>query len=53
MSVGTYRKRPVEIQAVRWTGQNMGEIAELAGDAWPGHVALADPRCGWRVLPLP
>jgi hypothetical protein len=24
-----YRKRPVEIDAVRWTGENMGEIAAM------------------------
>jgi hypothetical protein len=24
-----YRKRPVEVQAVQWTGNNMGEIASM------------------------
>lgn len=27
----TYRKRPVEIQAVQWTGENEDEITEFVG----------------------
>ena len=28
-----YRKKPVVIEAVQWTGSNMREIAEFAGEA--------------------
>lgn len=38
-----YRKRPVTVDAVRWTGANMDEVAAFAGDAWPGHVAPNPP----------
>lgn len=31
--VKTYVKRPVEIQAVQWTGDNKSEIKEFVGDA--------------------
>ena len=41
--VQRYRKRPVVIEAVRWTGSNSGQVAELAGDAWPGNVAPNPP----------
>lgn len=32
MTVKTFRKKPVEIQAVQWTGSNEGEVQELAAD---------------------
>jgi len=38
-----FRKKPVVIEAVRWTGTNHGEIAVLVGDAWPGDVAPNPP----------
>lgn len=28
--MGRYRKRPVEIEAIRWTGDNQGELRQLA-----------------------
>lgn len=31
--IGTYRKKPVVIQAVQWTGNNPCEIQEFAGSA--------------------
>lgn len=31
--IGTYRKKPVVIQAVQWTGDNPCEIQEFAGNA--------------------
>jgi hypothetical protein len=43
VSAATYRKRPVEIQAVQWTGSNHTEVAELAGDAWVRDVAPNPP----------
>lgn len=30
--IKTYKKRPVEIQAVQWTGENAEEIEEFVGD---------------------
>ena len=38
-----YRKKPVVIQAVQWTGANVDDVAALAGDAWPGEVAPNPP----------
>jgi hypothetical protein len=32
MSVGLYQKRPVTVEAVQWTGDNLEEIVEFAGD---------------------
>lgn len=29
--IRTYRKKPVQIRAVRWTGRNVGEIKRFAG----------------------
>jgi hypothetical protein len=43
VSPATYRKRPVEIQAVQWTGSNLDEIAALAGDEWIKSVAPNPP----------
>lgn len=31
--IGTYRKKPVVIEAVQWTGSNPCEIQEFAGSA--------------------
>lgn len=31
MSVGKYRKKPVVIEAVQWTGDNLKEIIDLIG----------------------
>jgi hypothetical protein len=32
MTVGLYQKRPVTVEAVQWTGDNLEEIVEFAGD---------------------
>jgi hypothetical protein len=32
MSVGLYQKRAVTVEAVQWTGDNLEEIVEFAGD---------------------
>lgn len=32
-----YRKRPVEVEAIRWTGQNVSEIGDFTG----GHRTVA------------
>lgn len=32
MTVQTYRKRPVEIEAVRWTGDNFNELSSWCDD---------------------
>ena len=31
VSVNTYRKRPLEVQAIRWTGDNIDEVRSWAG----------------------
>ena len=28
----TYRKKPVEVQAIKWTGKNFDAVKEFAGD---------------------
>ena len=28
-----YRKKPVEVQAVRWNGENVGEVLKFCGNA--------------------
>jgi hypothetical protein len=30
---GRYRKKPVVIEAVQWTGKNLGEVAAFCGNA--------------------
>lgn len=30
--IKTYRKKPVEIQALQWTGENFDECANFVGD---------------------
>lgn len=30
--MGTYRKKPVEIQAIQWTGENIDEIRNFIGE---------------------
>jgi hypothetical protein len=32
MSVGRYRKRPVVVEAVQWTGDNLAEVGRFAGE---------------------
>jgi len=39
--IGTYRKKPVIIEAVQWTGSNPCEIQEFAGSA--AIIASYDP----------
>lgn len=36
MPVATYRKRPVEILALQWTGENKEELSEWTADPEPG-----------------
>lgn len=52
MAVKTYRKKPVVIQAVQWTGQNLFEVitfiqgfppnikSNVASDAWDTYRAI-------------
>ena len=37
--VKTYRKKPVEIQALQWTGENQGELYQFV----PGHLRIEEP----------
>ena len=32
--MGRYRKKPVEIEAVQWSGSNWHSIRDFAGHAW-------------------
>lgn len=44
-----YRKKPVEIEAVRWTGENVDEVkAFLAGHDTVGQVAARLPIAVWN-----
>jgi len=37
--MGFYRKKPVVIEAIQWTGDNFDEIKEFCGDdAYIGHL---------------
>ena len=33
MPVATYRRKPSHVRAVHWTGDNLSELQEFAGDA--------------------
>ena len=41
--VGTYRKRPVEIQALRWTGSNLYDVEAFIADPRKGHITFESP----------
>lgn len=34
-----FRKKPVEIEAVQWNGDNLNEVADLTADADNIHIA--------------
>ena len=34
-----FRKKPVEIEAIKWTGHNLKECVEFLGDSYGGHMA--------------
>lgn len=34
-----YRKKPVEVDAIQWTGDNVQEVLEFLGDDYIGHTA--------------
>ena len=50
----TYRKRPVEVEAVQWTGRNTIEIGEFLGETawhfWVGTGVIALRVAGGAVL---
>jgi hypothetical protein len=37
-----FRKRPVEVEAVQWTGDNADEIERFAGDAYETWLPSVD-----------
>jgi hypothetical protein len=37
-----YRKKPVEIEAIQWTGRNLGAILVLLDDSAQSEVATVD-----------
>ena len=40
-----YRKKPIVIQAVQWTGRNAAEIKEFTHDAFSPEHFLEYPEC--------
>lgn len=34
-----YRKKPVVIEAIQWTGSNLGECKSFLGDSFGSHTA--------------
>lgn len=38
--VGTYRKKPVEIEAIQYSGANAAAIAEFVGDSYVSNVRI-------------
>ena len=46
--IGIYRKKPVVIQAVQWTGSNPCEIQEFAGSA--AKITKHDPTSDMGVF---
>ena len=54
-----YRKKPVEVEAVQWTGSNVQEIHKFAGRAWKvqtlsdGKAIAIDTLSGWVVADRP
>jgi len=43
MPVKRYRKKPVEIEALQWTGDNLQECIDFLGDSYGGHRADRTP----------
>jgi hypothetical protein len=42
-----YRKKPIEIEAVQWTGSNADEIEEFIGQVWkaaPDRIRINTPE---------
>lgn len=39
MPESRFRKRPVEVAAIQWTGENLDEVRAFLGDAWIGQYA--------------
>lgn len=37
MSVARYRKRPGEVEAIQWTGDNFSELTDWAGECIADH----------------
>jgi len=55
MPVRRYRKKPVEITAIQWTGNNLQECIYFLGDSYGGHSAdraLNGMRSEIKVLTL-
>lgn len=36
MTVQQFRKRPVVVSAIQWTGENLEDVKAFLGDAWIG-----------------
>jgi len=54
-----YRSRPVEVDAIRWTGDNIPQVASFGGTVrWPGWRNELELWCGqdgqqgWVSVPV-
>ncbi|GAB3251540.1 hypothetical protein [Kineosporia babensis] len=50
MSAVTYRKQPVEIQAIRYTGTNHDEVNAFTGQQDGFHAVAPEDRSEWDFL---
>lgn len=44
MSINKYRKKPVVVEAVQWTGKNFDEVAKFVGDDFGHKKAYEDAQ---------
>lgn len=47
--IGYYRKRPITVRAVQWTGTNFGEVEQLARDCNPDCMVTLDGGDLWII----
>ena len=47
-----FRKKPVVIEAVRYTGSNCAEVAEFTGDGWPDSPCECTGDEPWLIETL-
>lgn len=52
MEVKTYRKKPVEIEAIEWTGENLKEIIGFVGDQAMNYSEIIDPAFVLKIKTL-
>ena len=50
--IKTYRKKPVEVQALLWTGKNVGEVMQFAGESAHDMYEMLDSNCSLIIHTL-